>query len=664
MWTSIAARCTQWNRREDAQRFGQPRAARGLSEDANGASDIDPGYTQTCVPTVPMHTAREDSRPDVSICGRRRMLFVRWFLYQNPVGWGPGDSHVAARRGILVTVILHKSASNPHRPALPSILCACVPAAMLVGAVSWRPVGPESPYRVSPGVEVGNAACRSCHTAIYDSYSRTAMARTSGPATADLEGSFKHARSGVSYRVFRDGPTVVLAYQRDGPRALYGKQILKYYVGSNTRGRAFLFDIDDFLYQTPINYYAATNTWDMSPGYAQLREMELNHPVDSTCLFCHASRVQAPKQGTLNRFGAVPFLQDGVSCERCHGPGSNHVNRSASMVNPAKLTGERRDSICMQCHLEGEARIARAGRSQGEYRPGEILSDYVAVFVREDDAAQRRGAVSHVESLALSRCKRASGEALSCITCHDPHVQPGALERSDYYRSKCVSCHASIAERHYARQQDCTACHMPRLDSADISHTIVTDHRIPRTPRPDRPLTVDIRKLVQFGNAKPDARDLGLAYGQVALRGNVFAARESFRLLEQAQQEHPNDPEVLTRLGFLYQTRGDSNVALKYYERAFTQDPDRAVVANNLAVFYARRGMLTRSLELWRNTFDNNPHLSEIGVNLASGLCALGNTDAASAVLQRVLKHNPDFGTASQALADLGRRGCRSNRMP
>ena len=161
------------------------------------------------------------------------------------------------------------------------------------------------------------------------------------------------------------------------------------HVGSNTRGRAFLFEIDGFLYQTPINYYAATNSWDMSPGYGQLREMELNHPVDATCLFCHASRVQAAKKGTLNGFGAVAFLQNGVSCERCHGPGSNHVNGGASMVNPAKLTGERRDSVCMQCHLEGEARIARAGRSQGDYRPGEHLSDYVGTFVREDDARQR-----------------------------------------------------------------------------------------------------------------------------------------------------------------------------------------------------------------------------------------------------------------------------------
>src|SRR3954471_18965662 len=82
---------------------------------------------------------------------------------------------------------------------------------------------------------VGNDACRPCHAAIYDSYSRTAMARTSGPAFPPLEGSFRHAPSGVSYRVARTGETATLTYERGGAVPLHGTQELKYYVGSNTR---------------------------------------------------------------------------------------------------------------------------------------------------------------------------------------------------------------------------------------------------------------------------------------------------------------------------------------------------------------------------------------------------------------------------------------------
>jgi hypothetical protein len=331
------------------------------------------------------------------------------------------------------------------------------------------------------------------------------------------------------------------------------------------------------------------------------------------------------------------------------------------MINPARLTGERRDSICTQCHLEGEARIARAGQSQEDYRPGDRLSEFITIFVREDDARQRRAAVSHVESLAVSQCKIKSGDAMSCLTCHDPHVQPGVAERPTFYRGKCLGCHAPMAERHHPREPDCTTCHMPRMESADISHTAVTDHRIVRERLTETPRPSTVGRLIPFGAIPSAPRELGLAYGEVALRGDAFAAAEATRLLEEARQQHPADADVLTRLGYLYQARGDLDRAEQSYAQALKADPRRAVVAGNVGVFNARRGLLTQSLALWRTAFETNPQLSEIGVNLSRALCAQGDASGAATVLQRALRHNPDLTIARQALAEITKTGCRRN---
>ena len=202
-------------------------------------------------------------------------------------------------------MIFRISASNRRHRATLNILWAALPAAMLAGPARWGAAGPEPWSGESMSVEVGNEACRPCHETIYSSYSRTAMARTSGRAVPDLEGSFTHARWVCPIACFETDNLPSFRPDRSGTTALHGTQVPEYYVGSNTRGRAFLFEIDGFLYQTPINYYAATNSWDMSPGYGQLREMELNHPVDATCLF--VMRAACGRRRRVRSMGLAPL---------------------------------------------------------------------------------------------------------------------------------------------------------------------------------------------------------------------------------------------------------------------------------------------------------------------------------------------------------------------
>jgi len=321
------------------------------------------------------------------------------------------------------------------------------------------------------------------------------------------------------------------------------------------------------------------------------------------------------------------------------------------MINPATLSGERRDSVCLQCHLEGQSRIRRSGRRLEDYRPGDRLSDYLSIFVAADAAKTQPAAVSQVESLAASSCKRNAGDAMSCVTCHDPHLKPAAQTSAGYYRDKCLTCHARAAANSHFEAIECTSCHMPRLESADIAHTAVTDHRILRDPKHARTSQPVARpQLVQFGNARPDPRDLGLAYAELGLHADQSAGREARRLLEMALPRYPADPDVLTWLGYLHQRQDDRTGAAEFYERALKSEPHSALAATNLGVIYAQRGLVREALQLWSRTFDANPQASEVGVDLAIGLCAAGDAEGASRVVNRVLRHNPDFRVARQLL--------------
>src|ERR1700761_3883049 len=207
-----------------------------------------------------------------------------------------------------------------------------------------------------------DAVCAKCHQKIYDSYQATPMARASGAAVEGLlPGEFTHALSGVHYRLFlRDG-RAWLGYDR-GP-TLHGEQELSYFIGSGQRGRTYLFQNAGFWFESPVNWYSKQRVWDMNPKSLDAREMPFTLKVDSACLHCHSSGVQ-PASGAVNHFGDRPFLYGGIRCQSCHGDATAHVasGGTAKILNPAKLPSVERDSVCLQCHLEGEMAVNKPGR--------------------------------------------------------------------------------------------------------------------------------------------------------------------------------------------------------------------------------------------------------------------------------------------------------------
>lgn len=491
------------------------------------------------------------------------------------------------------------------------------------------------------------------------------MARASG-RVGDLDtaeslerAQFSDSRNAFSYTVRREAGSYYFEFARQKTQQpVQGRRKLEYFVGSGAAARSYLLDFDGFLFEAPVAYYRNSASWKSAPGYASYDYPYLTRPIQPGCLGCHASGIQHIA-GTQNAYASPAFREGGVACERCHGPGSDHIAKGAPMINPAKLAARERDSICEQCHLSGEIRVAKMGKDDLAFRAGNRLSDYLTVFVRAGASSQMK-VTSHVEDLAQSACKRASGDKLWCGTCHDPHTVPGADQKAAYFRTKCLSCHRTSDCRaaQSARQangDNCTACHMPRNEPSDVEHVVFTDHSIRRRAVPEIAPAADA-ELVPFFGGQASARDLGLAYAMLALREENQTYRErAIRLLRQADADGVDDPVAIAYLAEFYRDQKDDAHALPLYEQVWRMDRTQAAVAAALGAYQMQRRNYDQAIELWNQALAINPALVLVRANLAVAQMATGRSDDARVTLQKALEFDPSFRIARDLLQRIDR---------
>ena len=473
----------------------------------------------------------------------------------------------------------------------------------------FRNIKPDAGY-------TGDARCAECHAAIATSYHAHPMGRSAEltPAAPVIEkyGAPPVKAGPYTLRAERDAKGVVthVASASDAT----GKPLPDYAVradvaiGSGTRGRSYLSIEHGSAWQPALSWFGPQAKWDVSPGF-DLGNGGRRY-VTPACLFCHVDTVR-PVAGASNRFSEPLFAgQASIGCERCHGPGELHARERAkapatakpdhSIVNPKHLSPALQTAVCEQCHLQGEERVERRGRSAFEFRPGLPFDEFVTVFVRHPDLIDLSRSVGQHEQMAHSKCATGSGGKLVCTNCHDPHKVPAPAEREAHYRARCNACHekkgcTARAELRADRGDSCVACHMPRADSSNIVHTSVTDHRVVRraAPRPPaRPLAPDTAPLVAYRPAalpEPDLhRGLGLALARTAIRvppGPIrqTVARHAFGNLDRVLGAFRGDADLWTALCTARSATGDAEGALAAGARAVRLAPASELALTELA---------------------------------------------------------------------------------
>jgi tetratricopeptide (TPR) repeat protein len=340
--------------------------------------------------------------------------------------------------------------------------------------------GDLDPTRPEPAPFVGSARCAECHPSHHRDQQSSRHARTFHPA-----GKPGSLPSFDGPRVDPNDPHVRHTLRRDGDRLRFetddGGRLLRavvdYAFGSGAVAVTMVgHDESGEARELRLTTYGRGGVWDMTTGHVPVpgdRREFLGRPLGRDglrrCLECHTTNARA----AVARSGPVT-AERGIGCERCHGPGANHLDAIAARFHepavgrPDLATAEQGMAICGACHGPMSSKLA----------PGDHLAPRFAS-----------------PSLAWSRCYTESAGALSCVSCHDPHRD--AETSAAHYEARCLACHADRPATPSADTphlpalpegvrgvacpvepaRNCVGCHMPKIGGI-VPHTTFTDHHI------------------------------------------------------------------------------------------------------------------------------------------------------------------------------------------
>jgi hypothetical protein len=154
------------------------------------------------------------------------------------------------------------------------------------------------------------------------------------------------------------------------------------------------------------------------------------------CARCHTTGyiAEGNQDGLPGLIGT--WVEDGVGCENCHGPGSNHVN-APYQVSMAIV---RDSAACGACHSRTEVTTIEA----------------------------HDGFIDHNQQ--YSELFSSKKRVMACVDCHNPHQSTIYGDGAD--RSDCETCHfeqdehQKITDRKHA---SCVDCHMPRITMSAVA---------------------------------------------------------------------------------------------------------------------------------------------------------------------------------------------------
>ena len=211
--------------------------------------------------------------------------------------------------------------------------------------------------------------------------------------------------------------------------------------------------------------------------------------ADVACYGCHATGQVVLVSGTSPAGLVLPdskWVEPGVGCEGCHGPGGPHVDAAREgkpapgLLKMTKADARSTTDACAACHGLRDVLPSPFG-SAPAHRYGEsivaaadpLLSSGSNSEFRDPFFADLRPSTYQQEAIAFgqSGCARTGG--MTCASCHDVHsgLPTPALQAQDGGNAICAPCHAAIVaagSKHTLHAAGtpggrCLDCHMAKV---------------------------------------------------------------------------------------------------------------------------------------------------------------------------------------------------------
>jgi predicted CXXCH cytochrome family protein len=340
----------------------------------------------------------------------------------------------------------------------------------LVGYIRSLP-SPAAVGVAVPARYVGSAACRGCHEEIYERWVKTPMANV--------------------VRDPRTHPGAIIAPLAGNTVAPFNLSQVALVYGSLWKQRYFTRRGGE-LFPLGAQWEVGAKAWsryhvpDQGADWwaADYPGDNLSRPTGPTCDGCHSVGYDLTTHQPA---------EWNVGCERCHGPGSEHIARPsrANIVNPARMDPVAANDTCIQCHSQGRPVTPVIGGRAYDwpvgYELGGALSDHWTLesctlgqtdFYYYPDCTAHKNRMQGNDFVQSVMYRR----GLTCFTCHDVHGTSNPAQLIQPADSLCLDCHGPgspngpregtlTAHTHHAVGSPgsrCVACHMPAIESEGV----------------------------------------------------------------------------------------------------------------------------------------------------------------------------------------------------